>query len=91
MKYRGSCHCGAVAFEVEGEIKSAMSCNCSICQRKGSLLWFVPRETLKPLTPEVASRCTSSTSIPSSIASALHAEFTLMPREQIRKESQWQP
>ena len=36
MKYQGSCHC--VAFEVEGEIKSAMSCNCSMCQRKGSLL-----------------------------------------------------
>jgi hypothetical protein len=43
-----------VAFEVEGEIKSAMSCNCSICQRKGSLLWFVPRDALKLLTPEDA-------------------------------------
>jgi len=29
-----------------------MSCNCSICQRKGSLLWFVPREKLRLLTPE---------------------------------------
>jgi len=56
MKYQGSCHCGTVAFDVEGEIKSAMSCNCSICQRKGSLLWFVPRETLKLSTPEDASR-----------------------------------
>ena len=54
MKYNGSCHCGAVAFEVEGEIRSAMSCNCSICQRKGSLLWFVPRDTLKLSTPEDA-------------------------------------
>ncbi len=56
MKYKGSCHCGSVAFEVEGEIKSAMSCNCSICQRKGSLLWFVPREALVLLTPEDASQ-----------------------------------
>ena len=40
--HKGSCHCGKVAFEVEGDIDSAMSCNCSICQRKGSLLWFVP-------------------------------------------------
>jgi len=56
MKYRGSCHCGNVAFEVEGEIKSAMACNCSMCQRKGSLLWFVPRDTLTLLTPEDASR-----------------------------------
>jgi hypothetical protein len=54
MKYRGSCHCGKVAFEVEGEIKNAMACNCSICQRKGSLLWFVPRDDLKLLTPESA-------------------------------------
>lgn len=56
MKYRGSCHCGAVAFEVEGEIKAAVACNCSICQPKGSLLWFVPRDTLKLLTSEEASR-----------------------------------
>ena len=56
MKYQGSCHCGAVAFDVEGEIASAMSCNCSMCQRKGSLLWFVPRDTLKLTTPEEASR-----------------------------------
>ena len=52
MIYLGSCHCGKVAFEVEGQIDSAMSCNCSICQRKGSLLWFVPRAKLRLLTPE---------------------------------------
>lgn len=52
MNYRGSCHCGKVAFEVEGEIDRALSCNCSICQRKGSLLWFVPRDRLRLLTPE---------------------------------------
>ncbi|WP_410209091.1 GFA family protein [Aquirhabdus sp.] len=52
MKYTGSCHCGKVAFEVEGEIKGVIACNCSICARKGSLLWFVPREQLKLLTPE---------------------------------------
>lgn len=52
--YKGSCHCGAVSFEVEGEIKEALACNCSICQRKGSLLWFVPRENLHLLSPEDA-------------------------------------
>ncbi len=56
MKYRGSCHCGTVAFEVEGEIENAMSCNCSMCQRKGSLLWFVPRAALNLSTPERESR-----------------------------------
>lgn len=54
MKYKGSCHCGKVSFEVEGEIKGALACNCSICQRKGSLLWAVPREDLRLLSPEDA-------------------------------------
>lgn len=52
MNYRGSCHCGRIAFEVEGTIESALACNCSICQRKGSLLWFVPRDKFRLLTPE---------------------------------------
>jgi hypothetical protein len=56
VKYKGSCHCGQVAFEVEGEIKGGLACNCSMCQRKGSLLWFVPREQLRLLTPEDAAR-----------------------------------
>lgn len=54
MRYRGSCHCGRIAFEVEGEIESVLACNCSICSRKGSLLWFVPREKLELCTPEDA-------------------------------------
>ncbi len=52
MRYRGSCHCGRIAFEVEGEIESVLACNCSICSRKGSLLWFVPRDKLELRTPE---------------------------------------
>ena len=52
MKHRGSCHCGRIRFEVEGVIKDAMACNCSMCSRKGSLMWFVPRSALTLLTPE---------------------------------------
>jgi hypothetical protein len=52
LTYHGSCHCGRIAFEVEGEIDSVLECNCSICLRKGSLLWFVPRERMRLLTPE---------------------------------------
>lgn len=51
MKYKGSCHCGKIAFTVEGEIKSALACNCSICSRKGTLLWFVPAAQVDLLTP----------------------------------------
>ena len=50
--YKGSCHCGKIAFEVEGELTGAMACNCSICQRKGTLMWFVPRAQLRLLTPQ---------------------------------------
>ncbi|TDU26415.1 hypothetical protein DFR24_3439 [Panacagrimonas perspica] len=52
MTHTGSCHCGNVKFEVEGQIDGAMACNCSICSRKGSLLWFVPRDALKLLSSE---------------------------------------
>ena len=51
MKYTGSCHCGKIAFEVEGELKNALACNCSMCQRKGVLMWFVPADQVKLLTP----------------------------------------
>ena len=54
MNYKGSCHCGRVAFDVEGEIKGAVACNCSICRRKGSLLWAVPREKLSLISSEDA-------------------------------------
>jgi hypothetical protein len=52
MLYKGSCHCGKVAFEVDGELTAAVTCNCSICSRKGALLWAVPRGQLQLLTPE---------------------------------------
>jgi hypothetical protein len=52
MTHTGSCHCGRIRFEVDGEVDSGMECNCSMCSRRGSLLWFVPREQLRLLTPE---------------------------------------
>ena len=52
MIYQGSCHCGKIAFEVEGDLAEAIACNCSICSRKGALMWFVPRDKLHLLTPE---------------------------------------
>ncbi|HEY9380558.1 MAG TPA: GFA family protein [Burkholderiales bacterium] len=52
MIYKGSCHCGRIAFEVEGELGKVMECNCTHCSRKGYLLWFVPRAQLKLSTPE---------------------------------------
>ena len=35
---KGSCHCGAVQFEVRTELEPAVRCNCSLCHRKGALM-----------------------------------------------------
>ena len=52
MIHQGGCHCGKVRFEVEMELKKAISCNCSICSKRGSLLDFVPASNFKLLTGE---------------------------------------
>jgi hypothetical protein len=49
--WRGGCHCGAVAFEVEGELRRVEECNCSICARRAYLHWIVPRAAFRLLTP----------------------------------------
>lgn len=40
--YSGGCHCGAVKYRVAAKLDRAMSCNCSICSKAGTLLTFVP-------------------------------------------------
>ena len=52
MKYHGSCHCGGIAFEVDGTIESVLDCNCTMCRRRGGLLWFVPAADFKLITPQ---------------------------------------
>jgi hypothetical protein len=55
MRYSGSCHCGAVRFEVEApdEIE-AEDCNCSICRKSGYLHLIVPRSRFRLLGGEDA-------------------------------------
>ena len=50
-QYQGSCHCGRIAFEVEGDLDQVFECNCSICRRKGAPLWMVPATQFRLLTP----------------------------------------
>lgn len=50
MKHSGGCHCGKVRYEVEMNIGNAISCNCSICLKRGSLLDFVPESQFKLLS-----------------------------------------
>jgi hypothetical protein len=47
MQYRGSCHCGKVTIAYEGNIDGAVSCNCSICAKRGSLLAFASRDSVQ--------------------------------------------
>ncbi len=38
MTIRGSCHCGAVKFEIDGEIPAQLvRCTCSFCSKRGAL------------------------------------------------------
>lgn len=50
MIYPGSCHCGAIKFEVEAPEKlKCADCNCSICTKSGYLHLIVPRSKLRIL------------------------------------------
>lgn len=49
--HSGSCHCGAVHFEVEAEIDHVRVCDCSVCRRRGALTFRVPETALRLLTP----------------------------------------
>lgn len=47
---QGSCHCGAVRFEVEGPLDAGMTCNCSMCGRAGTILVFIPASRFRQLS-----------------------------------------
>ena len=51
--YEGSCHCGAIRFEVDMPAPTqAFGGNCSICARMGWLLAFVPAESFRLVSGE---------------------------------------
>lgn len=52
MTHDGSCHCGRIAFTLQGEVGAVIDCNCSLCRRRGSLLAFFPRSALELRTPD---------------------------------------
>jgi hypothetical protein len=53
--YQGSCHCGQVKYEVTLDLSQpALTCNCSICSRTGSMLSFVLPDKFKLLGGEEA-------------------------------------
>lgn len=51
--YTGGCHCQKVRYEVEIEnFDGAISCNCSICSKRGWILTFVPASAFRLLQGE---------------------------------------
>ncbi|HEX7080955.1 MAG TPA: GFA family protein [Gammaproteobacteria bacterium] len=48
--HQGGCHCGRVAFTVEGPDELEVSeCNCSICRMSGHLHYIVPKSRFELL------------------------------------------
>lgn len=53
MKYQGSCHCGAIQFQVEApDTVEVERCNCSICAKSGFLHLIVPLSRFELLKGE---------------------------------------
>jgi hypothetical protein len=50
--YPGSCHCGRVRFTVTGRLEDVITCNCSICTKKGFLHLIVPPAQFRLLSGE---------------------------------------
>jgi hypothetical protein len=49
---KGGCHCGQVRYEVKTTLEPLISCNCSICQKRGLMLTFVSPDDFNLLSGE---------------------------------------
>lgn len=53
VTHSGSCHCGAVRFEVDAPARvKVKDCNCSICRKSAYLHLLVPRDRFRLLEGE---------------------------------------
>ncbi len=50
----GSCHCGAVRFEIDSDFPELTTCDCSICRRKNALMVKVHESHFRLLAGEDA-------------------------------------
>lgn len=47
--YQGSCHCGAIKFEIEALLTDFTRCDCSICTKKNAVMTRVHEDDFKLL------------------------------------------
>jgi len=47
--FTGSCHCGAVRFEITSDFPELTTCDCSICRRKNAIMVKVHESQFKLL------------------------------------------
>ena len=53
MSYTSSCHCGTLSATVDEDLPtSGMTCNCSICRRKGNVHHFTTPDKVTFARPE---------------------------------------
>jgi len=52
--YEGSCHCGAVQFRLEADIKIGVVCDCSICIRKSAIMALIDNDSFTLITGQDA-------------------------------------
>ena len=53
MPVTGRCHCGAIAFEIDGEIPEQLTrCTCSFCSKRGRLIAYYRPEQFRLMPDE---------------------------------------
>jgi hypothetical protein len=56
QNYSGGCHCGALRFTVDVDLDQTITCNCSICRKRGLILGFAPVDRFRLSTDESAAQ-----------------------------------
>lgn len=50
--YRGSCHCGAIVFEIDTEFTEFTKCDCSLCTKKNAVMTKVHESQFRLIAGE---------------------------------------
>ncbi|UVA77872.1 GFA family protein [Pandoraea commovens] len=56
QQYSGGCHCGDLRFAANIDLSKTITCNCSICKKRGLILAFTPIAEFSQTTGEGKAR-----------------------------------